>query len=72
MGKKKDYEPMPENWNVADSYSKLKIMKLLVEIDDYIKMAKTGVAELSDEFIVNLQTKIAARIIALNRLNMTL
>jgi hypothetical protein len=72
MTKAKSYETSSENWNVADSYSKIKIMKLLMEIDEYIKIAKTGVAEIQDEFMVNEQTKIQARILALNRFHMTL
>lgn len=72
MVKPKSYESSSENWNVADSYSKIKIMKLLMEIDEYIKIAKTGVAELQDEFMVNPQTKIQARILAVNRFHMTL
>ena len=72
MPKKRDYETSSDNWNVADSYSKIKIMKLLAEIDDYIKIAKTGVAELEQEFIISPEMKINARVIALNRLHMTL
>ena len=69
---KKDYETSSDNWNVADSYSKIKIMKLLMEIDEYIKIAKTGVSELDQEFILSPQIKTNARIMALNRLHMTL
>ncbi len=69
---KKDYETSSDNWNVADSYSKIKIMKLLMEIDEYIKIAKTGVSELDQEFILSPQIKTNARIIALNRFHMTL
>lgn len=72
MGKKKGYETTSENWNVADSYSKIKIMKLLMEIDEYIKVAKTGVAELADEFVLSPTMKVSARVMALNRLHMTI
>lgn len=71
MGKR-EYEPASENWNVADSYAKIKIMKLLAEIDEYIKVAQTGAIDLQEEFIIPLQNKINARIISLRRLNMTL
>ncbi len=71
MGKK-TYETTSDNWNVADSYSKIKIMKLLAEIDEYIKIAKTGVSELSEEFMVAPQMRNNARIMALNRLHMTI
>lgn len=70
MGKR-EYEPASDNWNVADSYAKVKIMTLLAEIDMYIKVALTGAIDLQEEFIIPQQNKINARIIALRRLNMT-
>ena len=47
-------------------------MKLLDEVDYYIKVANFGTAEMIDEFTVDEETKTLAKITALKRLQKTL
>lgn len=57
------------NWNLADYYSKLKIGRHLVEIDNLIELAAFGTNDLVQEFIIDEPTKQIARIHALERLH---
>lgn len=57
------------NWNIADLYSKVKIAKHLAEIDEYIKIALFGTAELIDEFTTSEEVKDMAKLKALHRLH---
>jgi len=60
------------NWNVARGYSLGKILRLLLEIDEYEKIAEFGTSELIDEFTINENMKTEARLKALRRLLKTL
>jgi len=66
----RDYLEFSEskNWNVARKYSELKILKYLLEADDYADIAKFGTSQLIDEFIVNDNMKNEARLKAMKRL----
>lgn len=74
MPRKTDYVDFTEtgNWNVAADYSKLKIMKLLFEADEYEKVATFGTSEMGEEYMIDENMKNIARIKALKRLVKTL
>lgn len=70
-----DYVDMAEsaNWNVAADYARLKVMRHLHAIDDYILTARYGFATLAAEFeMPDPNVKVRARIQALHRLAQTL
>lgn len=60
------------NWNVAKSFSELKIMKHLHEFDILQLIAEYGTYEILEEFILDDQTKIKARVNALRRMTSTI
>ncbi len=60
------------NWNVASDFSKLKIMKLLYESDEYETIATFGTLDIVDEFMIDNNTKTLSRIRAIKRLVKTL
>jgi len=70
MPKKSDFfEPSETgNWNVAADFTKLKIMKLLYEADQYEIIATFGTSDLVEEFMINDHMKSLARMKALRRL----
>lgn len=53
------------NWNVAESYSQLKLMKLLKEFDEYRKIARFGATDLLEDFTVTPEIKNESRLKAL-------
>lgn len=73
MGKK-DYLEFSEsaNWNVAEGYSKTKILKPLVELDRYLIVAEFGAEEMVDEFNMSEDLKDSARLKALRRVVSTM
>lgn len=60
------------NWNVAKGYSELKILRLLLEIDEYRKIANFGMAYLEEEFTTSQEQQTLARLKALKRFGKTL
>ena len=56
------------NWNVADSYSKLKIMKHLYEADQYETIATFGAEGMVEGIMLDESLKNVARVNALTRL----
>lgn len=72
----RDYEDYGEsetgNWNAAKIYSRDNIAKLLVEVDELIKICHFGTIELGDEFAVSENVKIIARIKAIKRFRQVL
>lgn len=75
MGKNIDYLDTPDEarmWNVAKGYSETKILKHLIDLDEYENVALYGVVELPDEYIVEEDIKNRSRIKALKRLMTTL
>jgi len=73
MGKR-DYLEFSEsaNWNVAEGYSKTKILKPLVELDRYLIVAEFGAEEMVDEFNMSEDLKDSARLKALRRVVSTM
>lgn len=67
-------EPVSEtgNWNVAFDYTKLKISKLLVELDEFQLISMFGTSELVEEFMINEDMKNMARLKSLERMLKTL
>jgi len=61
-----------KNWNSASKYADTKIMKLLIEADEYEKIATFGTSEMVEEFTTDTNIKNHARIMALRRLRKTL
>ncbi len=56
------------NWNSAKTYSDFKLMKHMIEIDSLVEIAKFGSVEIIEDFILDEQTKVKARINAIKRL----
>lgn len=71
MAKKQDFLDMSEtgNWNVADPYTKLKIMQPLIFIDEYERIAIFGTSDIVEEFTITPALMLHARIKALKRMN---
>lgn len=62
-------ERASENWNVADGFTKLKILKQLVETDQLVRIAIYGSESISlENFQVPEEYKISLRIEAIRRL----
>lgn len=57
-----------KTWNVAQSYSNLKIFKWLYYADEYCVIAKFGTSDMIDEFVTNDNMRNIARIKSLYRL----
>jgi hypothetical protein len=57
-----------EAWNVAQGYTHLKILKGLVEMDDYVVMAIYGTLKIDNSFVTPEFIKVKLRIEAINRL----
>ena len=60
------------NWNVAKSYSDIKIMKWLELVDDYEMIAEYGALSFEEEFLIQPDTKTQCKVTALYRLHRTL
>jgi len=73
MGKK-DYLEFSEsaNWNVAEGYSKSKILKPLIELDRYLTVAEFGAEDLVEEFNIPEDMKDEIRFKALKRVVSTM
>lgn len=71
-----DYQDFGEsetgNWNAAKIYSRDNIAKLLVEVDELIKVCHFGTIDLAEEFMIRPEVKIEARLKAIKRLTQTL
>lgn len=73
MAKFKDMDFIESgNWNVAEAYSKLKIMRHLSDIDEYIKVCNFGATELVNQLMLDEETENRAKITALKRLHKTI
>lgn len=57
-----------EAWNIAQGYTYLKVLKLLVELDKLVNIALYGVENIEDTFQVPQDMKTHFRLIAINRL----
>lgn len=70
----REIESKSDSWNVADGFTKLKILKPLVEMDKLVKMAIYGAENIDETFnlIQYPEMKVMLRIEALNRLIDTL
>lgn len=66
----KEIESKSDSWNVADGFTKLKILKPLVEMDKLVKISIYGAENVDDTFnlIQYPEMKTMLRIEALNRL----
>jgi len=66
----KEIESKSDSWNVADGFTKLKILKPLVEMDKLVKIAVYGAESIEETFnlIQYPELKVMIRIEALNRL----
>jgi len=66
----REIESKSDSWNVADGFTKLKILKPLVEMDKLVKIAIYGTENIDDTFslIQYPEMKVMLRIEALNRL----
>jgi len=51
-----------ESWNVAQGYTNLKILKPLVEMDKYVKIALRGSEEIEFALMLSPEQKVQARI----------
>lgn len=51
-----------ESWNVAQGYTNLKILKPLVEMDKYVKIALRGSEEIEFALMMTAEQKVQARI----------
>lgn len=51
-----------ESWNVAQGYTNLKILKPLVEMDKYVKIALRGSEEIEFSLMLSPEQKVQARI----------
>jgi len=76
MGKKGEFvgdiDLGTDNWNVAIGYSNLKILKLLVQLDDYDTLAQFGTKEMNEDIpLSDMQIK-KRRVEALERLHQNL
>lgn len=60
------------NWNVASDFSRIKIMKLLSELDDYEIVCEFGALDILEDFQISDEIKKLARIKALYRYAKTL
>lgn len=56
------------NWNVAQSYAQIKIMKQLELIDIYERIAECGTNEFIEEFIIDEQTKNKSKLMGLDHM----
>lgn len=61
-----------EAWNVADGYTKIKILRLLIKLDQYETIAKFGTEEMDDELVLNKNQLAQRRINGLDRVIFTL
>lgn len=72
MGQKHSFDDLgfveSGNWNVAELYSRIKIMSPLKEFDEYKKMAISGCIEIGEEFLISDQVKTDSRLKALRRM----
>ncbi|GAI82623.1 unnamed protein product, partial [marine sediment metagenome] len=57
-----------EAWNVADGYTKIKILRLLIKLDQYETIAKFGTEELDEEMILNKNQLAQRRVNGLDRM----
>ena len=61
-----------DNWNVADGYAKLKILRQLILLDRYDTIAQFGTEDIADDMPFDDNTIKRRRIEALQRLHSTL
>lgn len=57
-----------EAWNVADGYTKIKILRLLIKLDQYETIAKFGTEEIDEELVLNKNQLAQRRINGLDRM----
>lgn len=54
VGKEGEMSLGSETWNVADGYTKLKILKILIQLDRYDIIAQFGTEEIDQDLFMNL------------------
>lgn len=61
-----------EAWNVAEGYTKLKILRLMIQVDRYDTIAQFGTEEIGDDFNLDYNTIAKKRIEGFQRFVSTL
>lgn len=56
-----------QNWNIADTFTKTKIARHLIEVDDLILMSIYGTTNITEEFMTTEEVIIRARHMAIDR-----
>ena len=61
-----------ENWNIAEGFTSMKILKPMVECDKLIMVSKYGAWNIEESLVLPQEIKVASRLEAINRLIDTL
>lgn len=61
-----------DTWNISDGYTKIKILRLLIELDLYETIAKFGAKDLDETNRIQYDNRIVNRIEGLNRVSFLL
>jgi hypothetical protein len=70
---RKDFEASETgNWNSAADYSKVKIFRWLAEADEMEMLATYGTSSFEEDFMFNEETKVKARLLAIEKLRKVL